>query len=582
MEAFLKVEESALGRRWVGPAAEIERAGLAIAQATGAPEVVARVLAARGVLPEAAASYLAPTLRELMPDPSVLKDMDAAAARLVTAVERGEKVALFGDYDVDGAASTALVLRWLRMMGRDATVYIPDRIEEGYGPNIPAMERLGASHDLIVCLDCGTLAHAPIAAAVRAGAEVMVVDHHMGGETLPEAVAVVNPNRQDEDGEHGALCAAGVAFLLLVAANRELRGKGRAGPELLGLLDLVALATVADVAPLTGLNRALVRQGLAVMQRRGRPGLAALADAARLTSPPAAYHLGFVLGPRINAGGRVGTSDIGARLSATDDPAEAAALAEKLERMNAERRDVEAGVLAAAMAQAEARGVDGPLVWAAGEGWHPGVVGIVAARLKERFDRPAVVIGMSGAQGAGSARSVPGVDLGAEVAALAREGLIVKGGGHRMAAGMTVTAEGLERAMARLSERLGRQGAGTGGARDLRLDGAVAPGGATAELCELLERAGPYGQSSPAPRFALAGVQVAYCKPMGEAHLRLTLSGAGARVDAVAFRCADTALWPLLSQSAGAPVHVAGRLEIDDWGGRRRARLRIEDAAPAR
>ena len=581
MRAFLDVECSALGRRWVGPGEAETRAGLALAQRAGLPEPVARVLAARGVAPEDAPAFLAPTLRELTPDPSRLRDMDRAAERLVRAVERRERVALFGDYDVDGAASAALMLRWLRAAGVEASLHIPDRMTEGYGPNVPAMTRLAGSHDLIVCLDCGTLAHGPIAAAVAAGAEVMVVDHHQGGETLPEAVAVVNPNRQDEDCGLGYLCAAGVAFLLLAAANRVLRAKGVQGPELIPLLDLVALATVADVAPLTGFNRALVRQGLAVMARRERPGLAALADAARLTAPPTAASLGFALGPRINAGGRVGTSDLGARLLATDDPHEAAALAERLERLNEERRRVEAVVLDAALAQAEARGADGPLVWAAAEGWHKGVVGNVAARLKERFDRPAVVVALAGTEGTGSGRSVPGVDLGAAVAGLMLDGLILRGGGHAMAAGLTVAADRLEAAMARLSERLARQGAGAAGPRELRVDGALAPGGATPELCEMLEAAGPYGQSAPAPRFALAGVRIARAMPMGEGHLRLALEGAGGRAEAVAFRVGEGPLGELLRGAAGAPVHLAGRLELDDWQGRRRARLRVEDAARA-
>ncbi|MEO0682401.1 MAG: single-stranded-DNA-specific exonuclease RecJ [Pseudomonadota bacterium] len=581
MGAFLGIEMSATGRRWVGPDAAEERAGLALAQASGLPEAVARVLAARGVGAAEAEAYLEPRLRDLMPDPSSLRDMDLAAERLARAVRHGERIALFGDYDVDGAASSALALRWLRGLGRDATVYIPDRMTEGYGPNVPAMAKLGASHDLVVCLDCGTAAPGPLAAAAEAGADVLVIDHHLAGETLPPALAVVNPNRQDEDGALGHLCAAGVAFLWLAAANRVLRAAGREAPDLMGMLDLVALATVADVAPLTGLNRALVRQGLKVMARRTRPGLAALADAARLTSRPEAYHLGYVLGPRINAAGRVGDSALGARLLATDDPHEAQALAERLEGLNRERRDVEAAVLDAAITQAEARGADGPLVWAAAEGWHKGVVGIVAARLKERFERPAVVIGLQGEEGAGSARSVPGVDMGAAISALAREGLLLKGGGHRMAAGLTVAADGVEAAMDALARKLARQGAGAAGPREMRIDGALAPGGATAELCELLESAGPYGQSAPAPRFAIAGARAAYAKPMGEGHLRLRLTGEGGAVDAVAFRVGGTELGELLSASGGAPLHVAGRLEVDDWGGRRKARLRVEDAAPA-
>jgi single-stranded-DNA-specific exonuclease len=579
--AFLSVEASITGRRWVGPGLEVERAALAIAQRTGLPDVIGRILAARGVAPEEAEPYLAPTLRELTPDPSTLRDMDLAADRLVRAVRKGERIAIFGDYDVDGGASSAMLARWLRAMGRDATIYIPDRIDEGYGLNVPAMTALAEVHDLIVCLDCGTLSHEPIAAAVKAGAEVMVVDHHLGGETLPTALAVVNPNRQDESGDLGHLCAAGVLFLLLIAANRVLREAGETTPDLMELLDLAALATVADVAPLIGFNRALVRQGLAVMARRGRPGLAALADVARMRSAPAAYHLGFLLGPRINAGGRVGAADLGARLLATEDPSEAAALAERLDALNTERREIEARVLEAAMEQAEARGADGPLAWAAGPGWHPGVVGIVAARLKEKFNRPAVVIGLEGGRGAGSGRSIEGVDLGSAVATLAREGLLVKGGGHRMAAGLTVEEAKLEAAMARLSELLARQGAGAAGPRELRIDGALAPGAATVTLCETLDAAGPYGAASPAPRFALAAARITFAKQAGESHLRLTLQGDdGARLDAISFRAFESDLGEFLSSRRGGVAHLAGRLEIDDWGGRRKAKLRIEDAAP--
>ena len=461
--AFLGVEASVRGRRWLGPEPEVDRMGLAIAQATGLPEVVGRVLARRGIGPAEAALHLAPALRDLMPDPSSLRDMDRAADRFLRAVRGRERIAVFADYDVDGGASAALVLVWLRAMGQGATLYVPDRIDEGYGPNVPAMRALGEAHDLIVCVDCGTLSHEPIAAAA---CDVIVLDHHLGAETLPPALAVVNPNRQDEDGGLGYLCAAGVVFLMLVAVNRLLRRDGETGPDLLGMLDLVALATVADVAPLVGLNRALVRQGLAVMAGRGRPGLVALAEVARVSGAPSAWSLGFALGPRVNAGGRIGAADLGARLLATDDPHEAAALAERLDRLNAERRDIEARVLAAAEAQVLARGADGPLAWAAGEGWHPGVVGIVAARLKESFGRPAVVIGLNAGEGKGSGRSVPGVDLGAAIARLTREGLIERGGGHRMAAGLSLTHAQLAPAMARLAELLAREGAGADPARE--------------------------------------------------------------------------------------------------------------------
>jgi single-stranded-DNA-specific exonuclease len=585
--AFLGVVRSATGRRWVGPEPAVERLGLAIAQSAALPEIVGRVLAARGVAPEEAQGYLAPTLRALMPDPSGLADMDAAAERLADAVARGERIALFGDYDVDGGCSVALLLDWLAALGLGATAYIPHRVEEGYGPNAPAMRALAAEHSLIVCLDCGSASPGPIAAARAEGADVLVIDHHLADGPLAEATAMVNPNRADCPSGQGALCAAGVAFLLLVAANRALRRRGafraRPEPDLRARLDLVALATVADVAPLTGLNRAFVRQGLAVLAGRARPGLAALGDIAGLTAPPSARDLGFALGPRINAGGRIGEADLGLRLLAATCPHEAAALAERLDALNRERREVEAAVLEAAAAQIEARDPAAPLVWAAGEGWHPGVVGIVAGRLKERFNRPAVVIGLDGAEGKGSGRSVAGIDLGAPVAALAREGLLLKGGGHRMAAGLTVAKAGLEAAMEALSARLARQGAGALGPEDLAIDGALAPGGATVELVQALEAAGPFGQASPAPRLAFAAVRPRGVSPVGRGHLRLRLAGPGGTVEAIAFRAGDTALGALLAEAgaAEAPLHVAGRLEIDDWGGRRRAKLRVEDAARA-
>lgn len=576
--AFLNVETSLSGRRWVGPDAGTERQAEAIAQAARLALPLARVLARQGVAPGDAAGYLAPSLRDLLPDPRSLRDMGVAAARFLAAVRGGQRIAILADYDVDGGASAALLIAWLRGMGRAATLYVPDRIDEGYGPNVPAMQALGRAHDLILCVDCGTLSHEPIAAA---GCDVVVLDHHLGGEVLPPAVAVVNPNRADEDGALAHLCAAAVVFLMLVEANRLLRADGGQGPDLMAMLDLVALATVADVAPLTGANRALVRQGLKVMARRERPGLAALADAARLTAAPTAQALGFALGPRVNAGGRIGRADLGARLLATDDPAEAEALAERLEALNTERRAVEAAVREAALEQAAARGADGPLVWAAGEGWHPGVVGIVAARLKEAFDRPAVVIGLDGGIGKGSARSVAGVDLGAAVQKLAAEGWLVKGGGHRMAAGLTVEGGRIGGAMARLAELILRQGALPAGAGELRLDGLMAPSALTPELWEALEAAGPWGQGAPAPRFALPGLAVE-ARRMGEGHLRLTARDAeGARVEAVAFGAADGPLGALLSAPGHARFHLAGRLERNDWGGRVRIELRLDDAAPA-
>ncbi len=578
MTAFLNIERSATGRRWVGLTSEQDRLAQAISQQSGLSDLTARTLARRGVAPEEAGGFLAPSLRDLMPDPSSLRDMDTAAERLVDAVTKHQSIAIFADYDVDGAASAALLIVWLRDMGRTATLYVPDRIDEGYGPNDAAMSALAKDHDLIICVDCGTLSHGPIAAAK--GADVIVLDHHLGGEDLPAAVAVVNPNRQDEDGPLTYLCAAGVVFLTLVASNRLLRNTGTQAPDLLGLLDLVALATVADVAPLVGLNRALVRQGLTVMGGRGRAGLVALCDVALLTSAPTAYHLGYVLGPRINAGGRVGRADLGTRLLSTTDPAEAASLADKLHALNAERREIEAQVQLVAMEQAETRGFDAPLVWASGEGWHPGVVGIVASRLKEAANRPAVVIGFNGAEGKGSGRSVGTIDLGAAIAQITREGLLAKGGGHKMAAGLTVMHDQLEPAMARLSDLLAKQGADRLGPRDLMLDGAVTASACTLDMIAQLETAGPFGAGAPAPRFALPSCKIAFAKRAGETHLRLTLADdAGGRIDAIAFNAFDGPMGQLLSEHQGARFHVAGRLEVDDWGGRRRPKLRVEDVA---
>ena len=575
--AFLGVECSALGQRWQGSDPLQARATEALAQATRLPPAVCAVLARAGVAPEAAEGYLAPALRDLLPDPRGLRDMEAAAQRIVAAQQEGERIAIFADYDVDGGASAALLICWLRAMGRQATLYVPDRISEGYGPNVPAMTALAQGHDLIICVDCGTLSHAALEAA--RGADVVVLDHHQGGETLPPALAVVNPNRQDETGDLGHLCAAGVVFLLLVEANRCLRAKGIAGPDLMAMLDLVALATVADVAPLIGVNRAFVRQGLRVMATRERVGLRALADVARLESPPSAYHLGFVLGPRVNAGGRIGAADLGARLLACDDPSEAEALAARLDNLNTDRRDIEAAVRDAAMTQAQARDLSAPLVWAAGDGWHPGVIGIAAARLKEAFDRPAIVIALEGDEGKGSGRSVAGIDLGAAVQRLVREGLLRKGGGHKMAAGLTVARSGLEAAMARLSDLLAQQGGTPGTSGRLRIDALLMPGAATLDLVEQLEAAGPYGAAAPAPRFAFPAMRIQSVRRMGETHLRLRFGdGTSGALDAVAFRAFETDLGPYVAAAQGRALHLAGRIEINYYAGRRSVQLRLEDA----
>lgn len=584
MTAFLSVETSLTGRRWTGPDPAQDRLAEAMVQATRLPLPLCRILVARGVAPEDAPAFLAPSLRDLLPDPLTLRDMAPAADRLLQAVARRERIAIFADYDVDGGSSAALLLTWLRHFGLQATLYIPDRIDEGYGPNIPAMTQLAATHDLILCVDCGTLSHDPIAAAK--GADVVILDHHLALETLPQALAIVNPNRQDEDGSLAQLCAAGVVFLLLVEANRRLKAAGQDPPDLMALLDLVALATVADVAPLTGVNRAFVRQGLKIMARRDRPGLRALADVARMDQAPTPYALGFLLGPRVNAGGRIGQADLGARLLATDNDVEAARIAARLDQLNTDRREITEAVRIEALAQAESRGLDAPLVWAAADGWHPGVVGIVAARLKESANRPSVVIGFDGDDGKGSARSIPGVDLGAAIQRLAAEGMITKGGGHKMAAGLSLTRAQLLPAMARLSDLLARQGAGATGPLDLRIDSLLATGAATVALVEEIENAGPFGASAPAPRFAFANAQVNARRIGGGqangGHLKLSLSdGSGPTLDAIAFGAFDGPLGPALENPGHRRFHLAGKLELNHWNGRTRVQLRLDDASPA-
>lgn len=575
--AFLGVEHSLTGRKWIGPDPEIERLAEGLAQRGAVPLAVARVLAERGVEAEGIPGYLTPKLRDLLPDPLTLRDMDVAAERLVKAAADGERVAIFADYDVDGGSSAALLLDWLRGQGRDATLYVPDRIDEGYGPNAPAMAALAENHSLIACVDCGTLSHDALAAAE--GADVIVLDHHLGGEILPPAVAVVNPNRADEDGSLGHLCAAGVVFLTLVQAGRVLRRMNRREPALMEMLDLVALATVADVAPLLGVNRAFVRQGLAVMARRQRPGLVALGDVARLDGPPSAFHLGFLLGPRINAGGRVGKADLGALCLSAQSPEEASRLAQLLDDLNRERRAIEAVVREEALAQVEARG-DNAVSWAAGDGWHPGVVGIVAARVKEATDLPSVVIGIENGIGKGSARSVPGVDLGRAIQRLAREEFLIKGGGHEMAAGLTVAADKIEPAMNRLAELLAKDLAGRSGMGNLRVSGMIETAAATPELFRQIEDAGPYGQAAPAPRFVFADQVIDSASTMGDSHLRLRFRSPGSPAfEAVAWGAMNGPLGPALIGAKGRRFHLAGKLELSTWGGRERLRLRLDDAA---
>lgn len=577
---FLGVEHSLTGRRWVGPSQVVERQALNLSQQNDLPLPLCNVMARLGVAVGEVDDFLNPTLRATMTDPKSLKDCTVAAKLIMEATEGTRAVAIFADYDVDGGSSAALLFDFFSHFFIKPTLYVPDRINEGYGPNPEAMQKLASKHDLIICVDCGTVSHDALASAAEA--DVIVLDHHLGGESLPPAKAVVNPNRQDETGDLSHLCAAAVVFLVLIEAARLMRENGKTPPNLLDALDLVALATVADVAPLVGINRAFVRQGLKVMGQRRRLGLNALSDVAQLDAAPSAYHLGYVLGPRINAGGRIGQADLGARLLCSVDPHEAAAMAEKLDQLNSERRAVEATVRIAAFEQAEARGLDQPLIWASDDGWHPGVVGIVASRLKEKTNRPAIVIGFDGDIGKGSGRSVSGIDLGAAIQRLAHDGDIEKGGGHKMAAGLSLTRKQLEPAMEKLNTLMRSQGAGSLGPSDLRIDGVLMPGGATLELIEHLDRAGPYGASASAPRFAFPDCTIAFAKPVGESHLKVTVSdGFGTKLDAICFGAFDSSLGAALNEAKGIKMHLVGRLEVNTWGGRSRPQLRIEDANPA-
>jgi single-stranded-DNA-specific exonuclease len=516
--------------------------------------------------------------------------MDRAAERIANAVRGGERIAIFGDYDVDGATSAALLARFLSAVGAAPRLYIPDRMREGYGPNAPALLALRAEGvAVVITVDCGITAHEPLGVARAAGLEVIVVDHHEAEPILPPAAAVVNPNRLDETSPLKQLAAVGVAFLLAVAVNRRLRALGhfapqqRPEPDLMAWLDLVALGTVCDVVPLTGLNRAFVAQGLQVMAQRRNVGLAALSDVARLDARPTTYHAGFLLGPRINAGGRVGRADLGVRLLVTEDAEEARALAQELDAYNEERRRIEAEVLTAALAQAERDATENAPVFVAAEGWHPGVVGVVAARLKERFARPAFVVALDGETGKGSARSVAGVDVGAAVIAARQKGLLVNGGGHAMAAGLTVAREKLAALRAFLTERVGDEMARSAAGASLGLDGALALEAASRDLVSLLERIGPFGVGNAEPRFAFAGARVVTAEVVGAEHVRCVLAGpANGRLKGIAFRAVDTALGRALLASRGSTLHVAGRLERDDWQGREGVQLVIDDAAQPR
>jgi len=590
---FLGVENSATDRAWRDRLDErgASRA-LAIAQRHDLPELLARILAGRNVEADAVEAFLDPTIKRTMPDPNVLTAMPEAATRIADAITRGESIAIFGDYDVDGATSAAVLARFLRHGGVEPIIHIPDRLFEGYGPNVEAVRALAArGATLLVTVDCGTTSIEPLGEAKALGLDVVVIDHHQADEALPPAVAIVNPNRRDDLSGLGYLAAVGLVFMTVVAVNRELRARGfwteaRPEPDLLAFLDDVALGTVADVVPLIGLNRAFVAKGLLVLRRREQPGLVSLMDVARLSGPPEAWHLGFLLGPRINAGGRIGRADLGVRLLMETDPIEAAKIAAELDRLNRERQAIEQETLAQAEAEAMAAlGIEekGAVVITAAEGWHPGVVGLVAARLKEKFGRPAFAIALEpGGIGTGSGRSITGVDIGRAVRRAVTEGLLVKGGGHAMAAGVTLRKGALAQLRAFLETALSADVATARRASGLMIDGAVSAAGVNLDLVAMIERAGPFGSGNPEPVIALPAHTVTYAEEVGQAHMRVRFKSAdGASVNAIAFRAAGQKLGTALLQNRGRQVHAAGSLAIDRWQGEERVQFRLMDIAAA-
>ncbi len=590
-DPVFNVSHSAREMRWQWRMSPLP---LDTADALPADDLAARLLLSRGCDMREIAQTLRPSLRDWLPDPSIFRDMDRLAARLADAVETGEQIALFADYDVDGATSAAFLWRQLRALGAHVTPYIPDRILEGYGPNAEALLQLqqgGAT--LVLLLDCGTQAFAPLQAARDAGLDVAVVDHHKASTALPPALALVNPNRLDESADaahYGTLCTAGLAFLLGVALNRELRRRGafasRPEPAISRWLDIIALGTVADVVPLKGLNRALVALGLRRLHERQTPGLAALAEVAGLDGTLRADDLGFHLGPRINAGGRIGDSSLGVRLLASDDAAETARIAAELDQLNADRRAIEAQVTDAAFALAAEQEPQSVAI-VAGTGWHPGVVGIVASRLKEKLQRPTLVLSIDeNGIAKGSGRSIPGVDLGAAVLAAKAHGLIAEGGGHAMACGVTLDQAGLPQLRDWLAGHLTQAVAQASRAQTLAIDLAVAPRAVTPELAQALDACGPYGQDWPAPRVAVGPVQLLRADAVGrtepKTHLRFVARGPdGGRIEGIAFRALESALGTMLIEAGKQPLYLAGRIKADSWQGRVRAQLQLEDAALA-
>ncbi len=594
--AFLDVSRSASGRKWILRAGD-ERTAIAISQRLGLPESLGRVMAARNVELDDAAHFLKPTLRDALPDPSGFLDMDKAAERIVQAIMADEKITVFGDYDVDGATSSAVLLRYLHDVGcTRAGYYIPDRLKEGYGPNAPALLKLGDDGvSLVITVDCGTTSFEPLEAAAQAGLDVIIIDHHAAEASLPKAVAVVNPKRLDEaSDQHTQLAAVGLCFLMCVALNRTLRHQGwfdnqqtrqRREPNLMNLLDIVALGTICDVVPLKGVNRAFVHQGLKVMAQRLNLGINALGDVAGVDEPPGTYHAGFVFGPRVNAGGRVGESDLGVRLLSTRDAAQAKQIAEHLNVLNQQRQALEAEILRAAIDQVENTDhTKAAIIIASGQGWHPGVIGIVASRLKDRYNRPACVIALGDdGMGTGSGRSITGVDLGQVIIAARQSDLLIKGGGHTMAAGFSLDGDKLAEFEAFMQQRIGAQIAEKSIEPMITLDGELSVGGANLEFLNALELLAPYGAGNAEPCFAISNARLGFVKVIGadQNHIKCSIiDGSGSRLDGIAFRCVESGLGHALLNHNDAPLHIAGKLRRNTWQGRTTIQMIIDDAAP--
>ncbi len=586
---LLKDTLSASGKRWFLREAD-ERQVAFYVQRFSLPEPVARLLVSRGIPEESLDNYLTPSLKKSLPDPAHLKDMDKAVARLMAAISKGEKIAVFGDYDVDGATSSALLKRYFKALGYDITIYIPDRMSEGYGPNINALEKLKAQgHGLVITVDCGTTSFDPLKKAKEIGLDVIVIDHHIGEPNLPEAVAIVNPNRLDQQDSPCQDCAAvGIVFMTLVALQKALRDQGffeaKTAPDLLQFLDLVATGTVCDVVPLKGLNRAFVKQGLKVFARRQNTGLRALADASGIDTFPSAYHLGFLIGPRINAGGRVGSSALGADLLSSDDPYHCQEIATQLSTYNEERKLIEADVLEEAKKQADSLEnlETTPVLIIAGKNWHPGVIGIVAGRLKDHYHKPTFVISLDDhGVGKGSARSVSGFDIGSMIQAAKQEGLLEAGGGHAMAGGLTIQENQLKHfetfCLKRLQRSIEKEGLDL--TPSIKIDARLAAGGASIELLEHFEKLSPYGQGNPNPRFLFDELSLVKADIVGKDHVRCIFTdfSKSGKLSGISFRSVGTPLGDLLLNARGKWFSAVGTLKLDEWNGRKRVQFMLED-----